>query len=432
MKEFLLSMQKSIRKIKKAALITVATVLLFTNVWAQGGTTGPLTWDLADGVLTISGEGEMPNYEWIDSPWISHYQSIKAAVIKEGVTSIGESGFQGCLNMLSISIPNSVTAIRNWAFGECGSLTSINIPHGVASIGSGAFCSCYSLTSVSIPNSVTVIEEGTFGSCVGLTSITIPESVIAIKDAAFRLCTGLTSVIISSSVTSIEEWAFDFCYGLVEIINLNSVPQVIVPNVFYSVDLSTCVLSVRNSALEAYKTADVWKDFNIVGGDYMVYAFPNNVAHGHVDGGGLYAAGATVSLTATANPGYQFESWTSGGIVPSTENPYTFTVTSDISITANFKSNGTSVDDMENQLHEILVYPNPATDKIHISSQESVIKQITLFNQLGQQITTATASEINLSGLPKGVYILRVETDRGMVTKKGYQPVKQRYAKEYH
>lgn len=58
-------------------------------------------------------------------------------------------------------------------------------------------------------------------------------------------------------------------------------------------------------------------------------------------------AGATVvvengsfTATANANNGYRFVNWTSNGNVVSSDNPYTFTVTADITLTANFESNG--------------------------------------------------------------------------------------------
>jgi hypothetical protein len=53
------------------------------------------------------------------------------------------------------------------------------------------------------------------------------------------------------------------------------------------------------------------------------------------------AAGTSVTATATANNGYHFTNWTAAGTVVSTANPYTFTVSADIALTANFEANGT-------------------------------------------------------------------------------------------
>lgn len=57
---------------------------------------------------------------------------------------------------------------------------------------------------------------------------------------------------------------------------------------------------------------------------------------GTITGGGGVADGANVTLTATANPGYQFAKWTEGGADVSTSASYNFTATADRSLVANF------------------------------------------------------------------------------------------------
>ena len=59
--------------------------------------------------------------------------------------------------------------------------------------------------------------------------------------------------------------------------------------------------------------------------------------NGTVEGAGEYEEGATATLTATANEGYEFVNWTKGEEVVSTENPYTFTVNADVALVANFE-----------------------------------------------------------------------------------------------
>ena len=59
--------------------------------------------------------------------------------------------------------------------------------------------------------------------------------------------------------------------------------------------------------------------------------------NGTVTGAGEYEESTTATLTATPAEGYQFVNWTVGEEVVSTENPYTFTVTADIALVANFE-----------------------------------------------------------------------------------------------
>lgn len=65
-------------------------------------------------------------------------------------------------------------------------------------------------------------------------------------------------------------------------------------------------------------------------------ANPNN--GGIVTGGGNYLEGETCTLTATANTGYTFVNWTENGTQVSTNANYTFTVTEDRTLLANFLS----------------------------------------------------------------------------------------------
>jgi len=69
---------------------------------------------------------------------------------------------------------------------------------------------------------------------------------------------------------------------------------------------------------------------------YQIAATANPTAGGSVSGAGTYDFGATVTLTATANAGFVFASWTEGETTVSTNSTYTFTATADRSLVANF------------------------------------------------------------------------------------------------
>ena len=128
--------------------------------------------------------------------------TIPSTVTYNGVTysvvSIGQRAFQKCVDLTSVTIPNSVTVIGYWAFYYCSSLTTMTIPNSVTAIGDEAFYNCRSLTSVTIPNSVISIGENAFAGCENLTSLTIPSSVTYIGGAVFLWCSGLESITVDS------------------------------------------------------------------------------------------------------------------------------------------------------------------------------------------------------------------------------------------
>ena len=140
--------------------------------------------------------------------------SVAGIVIPDGVTSIGDYAFVGCIFVIRFVIPNSVTSIGDHAFEDCFSLTGIVIPDGVTSIGDYAFSSCRSLTNIVIPDSVTSIGDHAFEGCYSLYSIVIPDSVTSIGNHAFEDCYSLTGIVIPDGVTSIGNEAFWGCTSL--------------------------------------------------------------------------------------------------------------------------------------------------------------------------------------------------------------------------
>ena len=155
------------------------------------------TWeyDESNGILTISGTGEM--YSWDDNEytlWECFKDDIKTIIVNKGVTTIGDCAFAHCDSLTGVTIPDSVTTIGISAFYDCDSLTSVTIPDSVTTIGDYAFEYCKSLTSVTIPDSVITIGRYAFAYCTSLTSVTIGDSVTTIGNYAFYSCDSLTDV----------------------------------------------------------------------------------------------------------------------------------------------------------------------------------------------------------------------------------------------
>ena len=180
------------------------------------------TYSIKDGVRIICDEA-------FDNCWyLSRLvipDSVAGIVIPDGVTSIGERAFGGCIFVTRFDIPNSVTSIGNHAFEDCYSLPGIVIPDGVTSIRDYAFSSCRSLTNIVIPDSVTSIGDYAFYDCESLRSLVIPDSVTSIGDHAFEDCS-LTGIVIPNGVTRIGDHAFERCESLTDIVIPDSVTSI--------------------------------------------------------------------------------------------------------------------------------------------------------------------------------------------------------------
>ena len=97
------------------------------------------------------------------------------------------------------------------------------------------------------------------------------------------------------------------------------------------------------------------------------------VENGTVEGAGEYEEGAEATLTATAAEGYEFTCWTSGEDTVSTANPYTFAVTANVALVANFKEAITTItetfdlttEDTRNMMGTYNVYAGDYTLRIY-------------------------------------------------------------------
>ena len=92
-----------------------------------------------DGILIISGKGEMPDYSADKVPWAEYRTAILEIRIEEGITTVGRCAFYGCSALREVALPSTLTKICEYGFYDCKKLTSVNIPAQVSEIGAFAF-----------------------------------------------------------------------------------------------------------------------------------------------------------------------------------------------------------------------------------------------------------------------------------------------------
>lgn len=263
----------------------------------EGGKCGDnLTWTFnkSNGVLTISGTGDMYDYkrEYEDlstSPWCQNefYWDIKRIVIENGVTSIGDHAFDmyyGGYEQETLSIPDSVKRIGECAF-DAWNFGLVTIPANVTNIENNAFYGChcedfvvdsnnkyYSSDSsgvlfnknktilirgatpkskYSIPSSVTHISDNAFLYC-NIQNITIPNSVVSIGAWSFQ-GSGITEINIPDSVTNMDEGVFSGCWYLKKVTigdNITSIGEYTFHNCYdlESIVIPSSVTIIKKSA----------------------------------------------------------------------------------------------------------------------------------------------------------------------------------------
>jgi hypothetical protein len=74
--------------------------------------------------------------------------------------------------------------------------------------------------------------------------------------------------------------------------------------------------------------------------------------------------------------------------------------------------------------NDILIFPNPTTGKFEVNIEKSEVKSLEIYNIQGQIVKTIinnqskTTNEIDISALPDGIYLLKIQSDKKSVIRK--------------
>lgn len=236
--------------------------------------------------------------------------SFTSVTIPDGVTIIKYSAFQNCSELTEVTFGNSITTIENTAFYYCLSLKQVTIPKNVTKIGGNVFGFCTALTQVNVDaaNTVYSSENGVlfnknkttllrYPAAKPGTTYTVPKSVTCIGENAFGQCTALKELTLSENVSKIESYAFEDFAAITKMTVLATVPPTAETSAFKYFNLDTPVY-VPASSLDAYKAANVWKEFTnlqaISGTAIDTPSMPESIS---IQGGMLHNPnGLTVSI----------------------------------------------------------------------------------------------------------------------------------------
>ena len=333
------------------------------------------------------------NVQLIGQSSFSRCDSLSSVIIKDGITSIPGYSFYDCSLLSEVTLSSTLRTIQEDAFYSCSSLEYIQLPTSIENIYNYAFART-GLTSITIPINASVyygvfsgcnqLKEATvygiyqsysglFDNCRNLETlywrvknslswsspigtghkiakVYIGEEVDTIPEDLCDAFTNLNYVEIGRNVKHIGDYAFQNCKNLETIrVYAETPPSIGLFGFFMTASEDVSVVVPCNS-VTAYKESHFyngygWNNMTILADDdcpntqtYTVSASSANTSMGTVSGGGEYEEGTTATVTATPKSGYKFTKWSDG----TTKNPYTFTVTKDISLTAYFEKESSS------------------------------------------------------------------------------------------
>ena len=109
------------------------------DIIASGDCDYGLTWTLdADGLLTISGSGEMKAYGWGGFPWNAYSDSVKKIVLKNGVRTVADHAFRNLNNLQSFIAEGPLDSVGGVAICQDYSLSYVRF-NSVGTLGDWAF-----------------------------------------------------------------------------------------------------------------------------------------------------------------------------------------------------------------------------------------------------------------------------------------------------
>ncbi len=176
------------------------------------------------------------------------------------IKKIEDIAFLGCQKLSTMPMTDSLQVIGDDAFHDSG-IEQLKTGKSLTSIGFAAFGECQNLTSVEINDPVTTLGKSTF-VCSHVRKAVIGNGVHKIPEWLFGGCGDLNSVALGNAVDTLEEYCFGSCSKIDTIVCMAAVPPVVIGNeVFSPVIFQNATLYVPFGSVEAYKTANVWKNF---------------------------------------------------------------------------------------------------------------------------------------------------------------------------
>ena len=171
-----------------------------------------------------------------------------------------------------------------------------------------------------------------------------------------------------------------------------------------------------NSSLSITVTDNANYVANFELNSYQITATANPSAGGTVSGSGTYNYGETCTLSVNLNENFTFINWTENGVVVSSDETYSFTVTDDRNIVANLLDH-TGVGETISIINSL--YPNPVSHTLTVETTRPVDKlEILTIN--GKVVYTQTncgnKTIVQVSDFASGTYILKITSGKQITT----------------
>jgi len=233
----------------------------------------------------------------------------------------------------TFSISSNRTLIANFTTLPYTVTTSSSPTAGGTTSGGGTYTFSQSVTVTANANSGFSFVNWTEGSTVVSTNSSYPFTINSNRTlvANFTAIQYTVSTLSNPSIGGTTSGSGTFNSG-------QSITVIATPNSGYSfvnwTEGGTIVSTSASYTFSITSSRSLVANFALI--QFTVTTNSNPTAGGTTSAGGTFNSGQSVTVTATANSGYNFINWTEGSTVVSTNASYTFTITANRNLVANF------------------------------------------------------------------------------------------------
>ena len=225
---------------------------------------------------------------------------VGAPYKEENVTAFycdGTLTISGTGEMMNFDPDNTEIGLPPWDFLR-PDITTVIFEGDITHIGAYSFFQHFDFETVTFPNSLISIGAHSFQECISLSDLNIPETVTTISEYAFAY-THFSFIIIPESVDYIGNFAFAWIYDLADVTVYWDEPlSPIFGNTFENPNIANINLHVPLGTECVYAATPVWQDFNILG---LPSITATVIGNGSISQEGTVACGEDVTYYFTPN-----------------------------------------------------------------------------------------------------------------------------------
>lgn len=151
------------------------------NIYALAGENASWSYNSTTKTLSVTGSGEMYDYNGSAAPWLGYADDAWTISIGEGITSIGMWDFMD-MKAMNVELPSTLKIIDQEAFENSG-ITQLICPDNLEKIRGYVFQHCKSLSEVKLNNSLQYVGYMAFYDT-GAQMVKVPATVTKVEDYA--------------------------------------------------------------------------------------------------------------------------------------------------------------------------------------------------------------------------------------------------------